>query len=187
MPYLRSYPAARSRFDLWWGRVREPFGSGIDGFPEELRNTLLDYAGRASALLDSFDNLPLTLCQGDVHHDNLIFKNSPDGVEVYLIDWDCAGYGRMGEDAVDALMEAFVYASRDVSLLPCFRKRIIAGYCRGARRSGVEVAMNGDLVRSIFALAWGFRIVSRYLYYRKEESTKRRCVEILQGMLNPDW
>ncbi|HHX28974.1 MAG TPA: hypothetical protein GX716_08225 [Firmicutes bacterium] len=87
---------------------------------------------------------------------------------------------------MDALMEAFVYTSRDVSLLPCFRKRIIEGYCRGARRRGVDFVMNEDLIRSTFALAWGFRIVSRYLYY-KEESTKRRCVEILQAMLKDDW
>ena len=187
LPYLRSYPALRSSFDLWWGHVGQPLGAEIDGFPDELRNTLNDYADRASALLDSLDDLPLTLCQGDFHHDNLFLKNAPGGTEIYLIDWDSAGYGRMGEDAVDVLMEAFVYSSRDVSLLPDFRRRIIDGYCRGARNRGLDFTMSEELVRDIFALAWGFRIASAYVHYYKEEPPKRRCVEILQAMFKAGW
>ncbi|MGE5579462.1 MAG: phosphotransferase family protein [Bacillota bacterium] len=51
------------------------------------------------AWLDSIGNLPLTLCQGDVHHDNLIFRDAPNGPDIYLIDWDSAGYGTMGDGA----------------------------------------------------------------------------------------
>lgn len=185
LTYLRSYPAVRSSFDLWWSRMKKPLSTKIEGFPDELRDMLGDYGDRAEILLATFDNLPLTLCQGDVHHDNLIFKERPDGIDVYLIDWDCAGYGRMGEDAVDVLMEAFVYSDRDVSLLPNFRRRIIDGYCGGAKKRGVDFTMNRELVRDIFALAWGFRIADLYLYY-KEEHPKKRCVEILQVMLMGD-
>jgi thiamine kinase-like enzyme len=187
LPYLRSYPAVRSSFDLWWGYVRQPLGAQVAGFPDELRKTLNDYADRAGALLDSFDNLPLTLCQGDFHHGNLFLKSAPGGTDVYLIDWDCAGYGRMGEDAVDLLMEAFVYSSRDVSLLPDFRRRIMEGYRRGARSRGLDFAMSEELTRDIFALAWGFRMASSYVHYYKEEPPKRRCVEILQAMFKTGW
>jgi thiamine kinase-like enzyme len=187
LPYLRSYPAVRSSFDLWWGTVGEALGKEIQGFPDDLRAKLNDYAGRAAALLDSLDSLPLTLCQGDVHHDNLFLKDAPGGPEVYLIDWDCAGYGRMGEDAVDMLMEAFIYSSRDASLLPDYRRPIIEGYCRGVRSRGVDFTMNDEVTRTIFAFAWGFRIASSYLYYYKEEPPKRRSVEILQAMLKAEW
>lgn len=182
LPYLRDYPAVRSSFDLWWNRMKGFLSGNIDGFPDELRLILLDYAERAEGLLDSFDELLLTLCQGDVHHDNLIFKEMTYGTDIYLIDWDCAGYGCMGEDAVDVLMEAFVYSDRDVSLLPDFKQRIIEGYCKGVRSQGLDFDMDDNLVRNIFALAWGFRIADLYLYY-KDEYPKRRHVEILQTML----
>lgn len=184
LPYLRSFPAIRSSFDLWWGHTKKALASEIEGFPEELRNTLNDYAARADSLLDAMDNLPLTICQGDFYHDNIIFKPRLEGEDIYVIDWDCAGYGRMGEDAVDILMEAFVYSDRDVSLMPDFKKSIIDGYLRGVQKGGMEYKMDDALVRDIFALAWGFRITDQFLYYRhfKKEAAKERCLAILQAM-----
>lgn len=182
LPYLREYPAVRSSFDLWWNRMKGFLGESIDGFPDELRVTLLDFSERAEGLLHSFEAPPLTLCQGDVHHDNLIFRETANGTDIYLIDWDCAGYGFMGEDAIDVLMEAFVYSDRDVSLLAGFKQLIVEGYCKGVRSQGLDFDLDDKLVRNIFALAWGFRIADLYLYY-KDEYSKRRCVEILQTML----
>jgi hypothetical protein len=179
---LRSYPAVRSSFDLWWKRVAGPLCENIDGFPEELRLILNRYSEQADELLNSFDALPVTLCQGDVHQDNLILREERNGTSVYLIDWDSAGYGRMGEDAVDVLIEAFVYSDRDVSLMPDFRRRIMDGYCQGAKLQGVDFEMKELLVRDIFALAWGYRIADIYLN-GKDEYSKQRCVEILNVML----
>lgn len=185
LSYIRSYPAVRSSFDLWYGRMKDLLGSQIDGFPDELRHVLNGYAARAEELLETLDTLPLTLCQGDVHHDNLIFKETAEGTDIYLIDWDCAGYGRMGEDAVDVLMEAFVYSGRDVALFSDFRRQIIQSYCRGAANRGMNFNMDSALVRNIAMLAWGFRVADLYLYY-KEEFPKKRCVEILWAMLAED-
>ncbi|MGE5652742.1 MAG: aminoglycoside phosphotransferase family protein [Bacillota bacterium] len=185
LTYLRGYPAVRSSFDLWMRRMNELFADREDGFPNELRHILNDYAARATQSLSSLDDLPLTLCQGDVHHDNLILKEGAAGPEVYLLDWDCAGYGRMGEDAVDILMEAFLYSDRDLSLLPSFRCRIIEGYCQGVRSQGVDFAMSDRLVREIFAYAWGFRIAAHYLHH-KDEGHKQRCLAILSAMLNDE-
>ena len=120
-----------------------------------------------------------------IKHDNLIFRESAGETDIYLIDWDCAGYGYMGEDAVDVLMEAFVYSSRDVALLPDFKQKIIDGYCEGVRSRGIDFAMCNTLVRDIFALAWGFRIANLYLFY-KDELPKKRCIEILQAMLTEE-
>lgn len=61
-----------------------PLGGGMPGFPEELRHALNGYAGRADGILAAIDILPRTLCQGDVHHDNLILREEADGVQVYL-------------------------------------------------------------------------------------------------------
>lgn len=178
----RGYPAVRSSYDLYQiilaGRLREP----IAGFPDALRHILNGYADRAADLMDAFDALPLTLCQGDVHQDNIILREEANGTAVYLIDWDCAGYGRMGEDAVDMLMEAFVYSDREVSLLPAYRRRIIDSYCAGARTQGADFELNDSRVRELSALAWGFRVANRYLE-AGDEGTRRRCVEILHAML----
>lgn len=184
---FRPFPAVRSSFDLWrgrWGKLAGLLSAPMEDFPDELRRALSGYAERAEALLRSFERLPLTLCQGDVHHDNLILREDADGVRVYLIDWDCAGYGHMGGDAVDVLMEAFVYSSRDVALLPEYRRRIIESYCEGVRSRGVDFGMDDALVRDMFVLAWGFRIADLYMnYYKDDAFAQNRHADILHTML----
>lgn len=180
--YLRDFPAVRTSFELWFGRMAKPLSESIESFPEKIRQSLLTYAENADKILNALNALPVTLCQGDVHHDNLILKKEKGDTTVYLIDWDSAGYGIMGEDAVDVLMEAFVYSDRDVSLLPDFKKRIINGYINGAISGGVNLYLDDSTVRNIFALAWGFRIADLFLYY-KEEHPKKRCIGILEAML----
>lgn len=182
---LRPFPAVRSSFDLWYGRMGPLLQNPMEGFPEEIRQTLNQYAGKAPELLRSFDRLPHTLCQGDVHHDNLILRDGPEGTQVYLIDWDSAGYGCMGEDAVDVLMEAFVYSDREVSLFPLFRQTILDGYCAGARAGGVDFAMSHELFRDLAVLSWGFRVADLYLYY-SDEPSKNRCIQILREILEED-
>ena len=182
LTYLRSYPAVCSSFDLWWNRMKSPLNQSMDGFPDELRHILNDYAVRAPDLLASFNALPETLCQGDVHHDNMILRQSEGETDVYLIDWDSAGYGRMGEDAIDMLMEAFVYSHRDPSLLPRFQEKIIEGYCKGAKKGGVALTLGDALIRDIITLAWGFRMADRFLHC-KEQPLRKRIVDILRAAL----
>ena len=195
LPYIRSYPAVHSSFDLWWGYTEALLSKPIEGFPEALRAVLNNYGTHSQDLLGSFDVLPRTLCQGDVHHDNLIFNKSFGETSIYLIDWDSAGYGFMGEDAVDLLMEAFIYSDRDPTLLPEYRQKIIEAYCRGVRTQvvndqgikikGFDFNMSKTLIRELFVLSWGFRIVDRYVYH-EDVAEKRRCLEILEMMLKEE-
>lgn len=199
LPYIRSFPAVHSSFDLWWGYTENLLSMPIKGFPEELRTVLNHYAAHSKEILDTFDVLPRTLCQGDVHHDNLIFNHSLGETSIYLIDWDSAGYGYMGEDAVDLLMEAFIYSDREPSLLREYRHKIIDSYCRGVRMQGARRTVTGEdekiralnfhmsetLIREIFVLSWGFRIVNRYVYH-EDAAEKRRCLEILEMMLKEE-
>lgn len=186
LPYLRAFPAVRSSFDLWWGYAKKPLASARDDFPESLRQRLNDYAARAASLLASFDALPRTLCQGDFYHDNIFCLRQPEAARISVIDWDGAGYGHMGEDAVDILMESFVYSERDLSLLPVFRREIIAAYGRGAKNRGLDFQLSDELVRDLFALAWGFRIASLNLNHYKEDHARRRCLDILRLMLDEE-
>lgn len=179
--YLRGYPAVVSSYDLWWPRIKEAFSVPVEGFPEALRHVINEYGARGQKLLISFEPLRRTLCQGDVHHDNLYYVK--DG-NIFLIDWDSAGYGYMGEDAIDVLMEAFVYSDRDVVLLPEYRRRILTAYQEGARGQGVEVTLSDAQAKDLFALSWGFRIAFHAHY---GEMDRARGVEILRRMLLEAW
>lgn len=188
LPYIRSYPALESSFDLWYGKIPNRLKENISGFPDALREILRQYAEKAedARYSDSLKSLPVTLCHGDVHHDNIFLSETDHGYfDVYLIDWDSAGFGYMGEDAVDVLMEAFIYSDRDVSLIHDFRKIIIQSYCSGAKKGGVELDLPDSLVREIFVYAWGFRIAALYLYYGSVNDTKaqQRCIDVLSAML----
>lgn len=181
LPYIRNFPAVESSFDLWYKRIEEVLKKPISGFPDKIREILNQYAENSNNFLASFKSLPLTLCQGDVHHDNLIFKPENDGFDIYLLDWDSSGYGYMGEDAIDLLLEAFLYTKRDVSLMNEYKHKILSSYYTGAKKSRMDYFLDDKLITDIFAYSWGFRVTSHYLYY-KTDDLKKRCVDILNVM-----
>lgn len=181
LPFMRPFPAAQSSFAYWWGRMEPLLRKGIEGFPDDLRLALLECAEESESNQERLSALPRTLCQGDVHHDNLFLDRRNE--VVYLIDWDTAGYGYMGEDAVDMLLEAFVYSDRDVTLLPMYRQSIVKAYVEGAAKEGIALQLPEDLIRGLFALSWGYRVADLYLYYEKGNPQRNRCLDILRAML----
>ncbi|MFA5341360.1 MAG: aminoglycoside phosphotransferase family protein [Clostridia bacterium] len=183
LPYIRSFPAVESSFDLWYKYTEEVLKKPISGFPNNIREILNQYAMNSNELLASFKTLPLTLCQGDVHHDNLIFRPDNSGFDIYLLDWDSAGYGYMGEDAIDMLLEAFLYTKRNVSLMNEYKRSILDSYFTGAGKSGFDYSIPDKTVTDLFAYSWGFRVASHYLYFKTDEQ-KRRCIDILNVMFN---
>lgn len=179
---LRPFPAVHSSYDLWGGQMKGKLAEGIEGMPEDIRQCLLGYAARADTVLQSFKALPRSVCHGDVHQDNLFFSEYSGQPIVHLIDWDSAGIGYMGEDAVDMLMEAFVYSQKDIALMPGFQRQIMAAYEQGAESQGVRLQLSDSLVRDLFALAWGFRLAEHFFYHKKAED-KQRFLQILRLML----
>ena len=171
LQWLRDFPAVISSYDLWYGKIKDRLHES--DFPDDIRRLLNDYINRKDEIFRSFTVLPRTVCHGDVHHDNIILLND----DVYLIDWDSAGYGYMGEDAVDMLCEAFVYSDRDIALMSEFRSQIIAAYCDGA-----EITLDETMVKNIFMMSWGFRIAALFFYYHDNLNMRQRCIDILRFM-----
>lgn len=177
---LRPFPAVESSFARWYGYVEDVLGAPIEGFPEELRALLLNYAARAEDVMASLKKLPVTLCHGDAWVNNIFLKND----DVYLIDWDCAGYGYMGEDLIDLLVdETFVDGELSANELPRYRHALFEAYCVGARKGGMIFSMNDADMRNIFALAWGYRVLCHFLH--ADDGQRKQCyVEILKYMLS---
>lgn len=173
--WLRNYPAVESSFDLWYSKIKHQLNEPIQDFPEELRRILNDYVNRSDEILESFKHLPRTICHGDVHYDNIILREN----DIYLIDWDSAGYGYVIEDAIDMLMEAFLYSERDVYLIHEYKRRIIESYINGSGYYIDELTIN-----NIIMMAWGFRIAAEYCYYSyyTDENAKQRRIDILQTL-----
>jgi Phosphotransferase enzyme family. len=173
LPWLRNYPAVISSYDLWYGKIKDSLHES--DFPDDIHCLLNDYTARKDEIFHSFNVLPRTVCHGDVHHDNIIILDD----DVYLIDWDSAGYGYMGEDAVDMLCEAFIYSDRDVKLMSDYKKRIITAYCDGA-----EITLDDTVIQNIFIMSWGFRIAALWFYYHDNPNMRQRCIDILRIMSN---
>lgn len=182
LSYLRKNPAIISSFELWLNRVLPYLKFPINEFPEELRAILNDYANQANEILKSFRTIPITLCHGDVHHDNIIINMNSGKDQIYLVDWDCAGYGYLGEDIIDILMEAFVYTDKDVSLLPKYKQKIFEGYRKGTRNKNIEFKMNDKLIKDMLILSWGYRILDLFLN-NHDNTYRKRSIQILQIIL----
>ncbi|MEH2216112.1 MAG: phosphotransferase [Nostoc sp.] len=122
--------------------------------------------------LDAVDKAPHTLCHFDITPNNLFSRRNAYGDDqTVLIDWSFVGYGVLGEDIINLVLDSvFLLFVNGSSLIP-LEKLVLEGYLAGLRSAG----WNGDecVVRftytALAALHFGL-IVGRLLKIVQNES-----------------
>ncbi|MEH2024762.1 phosphotransferase [Nostoc sp.] len=101
-------------------------------------------------LFDAVEKAPRTLCHFDITPNNLFARHNVHGDDqTVLIDWSFVGYGVLGEDIVNLVLDSVFLLFVDGSSLITLEKLVLEGYLAGLRSAG----WNGDerVVRFTYA------------------------------------
>ncbi|MEH2194952.1 MAG: phosphotransferase [Nostoc sp.] len=141
-------------------------------FSPDVGDRVMDLWSDRHILLDAVDKAPSTLCHFDITPNNLFSRpNAYGDDQTVLIDWSFVGYGVLGEDIINLVLDSIFLLFVDGSSLIPLEKLVLEGYLAGLRSAG----WNGDerVVRfnyaAVAALHFGL-IAGRLLYLVRNES-----------------
>jgi len=137
-----------------WDRVYDYIRSENCAIPAHICTMLINLDDNSEAVLEKIGKLPVVLCHRDFWVENLLFKDNT----LYLIDWDTAGWGYLGEDLASLLAD-----EADVGhMVENYRKCLPAyykGFMEFAATAGIEDACIADFILLMF----GYRLVEWFL------------------------
>ncbi len=119
-------------------------------FSQTIADQVMDLWSDRHILLEAVDKAPRTLCHFDITPNNLFARHNADGNDqTVLIDWSFVGYGVLGEDLVNFVLDSVFLLFVDGSSLIPLEKLVLEGYLAGLRSAG----WNGDegVVRFTYA------------------------------------
>ncbi|MCL1859443.1 MAG: aminoglycoside phosphotransferase family protein [Oscillospiraceae bacterium] len=164
----------KERFIFQINEVAENINSDdCDMIPKHIRDMLTN-TNNIETTMSCIKNFPVTLCHRDMWHTNVFVS----GDIITLIDWDCTGWGFLGEDVIQMLGELFDDKVFDIAYFEDYKKRLFSAYKRGASDYINMDFLTDKIVRDIYFL-WGSGIFWRYKYAEKTEE-KKRYIDILQ-------
>lgn len=136
--------------------------------PEYLKQMLFDIDDNRDAIFNSLKRLPVVLCHRDFWIENIFLS---DG-RIRLIDWDCAGFGYLGED-----IASLIYDDTETENLHEYFRRIIPAYIKGISEY-LEVPQDfNKYIQKMILIVFGYRTVQDYIFTQspdaKEEQVKR--------------
>jgi hypothetical protein len=119
-------------------------------FPTDVGDRVMSLWSDRHILLDAVDKAPHTLCHFDITPNNLFSRRNANGDDqTVLIDWSFVGYGVLGEDIINLVLDSIFLLLVDGSSLIPLEKLVLEGYLAGLRSAG----WNGDewMVRFTYA------------------------------------
>lgn len=123
--------------------------------PKHLRQMLIDIQAHSEQIFTRMDNLPKVLCQKDFWFENIFWV---DG-EIVIIDWDCVGWGYMGEDVASLIADDTVTDS-----LLAYYQRIVPAYFRGIR-SQMDISWIEDFcLWEMMIIKFGYRVLQAHQF-----------------------
>jgi hypothetical protein len=138
--------------------------------PKHLKQMLIDVDDNREALFQALKQLPLVLCHRDFWIENIFFA---DG-KIILIDWDCAGFGPMGEDIASLIVD-----DTETENLNEYFSRLIPAYCNGISQYIDIPPLMKKLIWEMMLIKFGYRMVQEYLFTSSDE-VKKGSVDRLQ-------
>lgn len=171
----------KNKFIFWYKEVAENITpEDCDMIPPHIRDMLTN-SDNTENTISQINNFPVTLCHRDMWHTNVFLSEpEPDKTDniITLIDWDCTGWGFLGEDVIQMTGELFDDKVFDLDYYEEYRKRLFSAYIRGASEYINMDFLTDKIIRDIYIL-WGTILFWRYKYAGNKEE-KQRYIDILQ-------
>lgn len=128
--------------------------------PERLRQLILGAQERSDAIYDALGGLPRVLCHRDFWAENIFVHNGA----VTVIDWDCAGWGCIGEDIASLIAD-----ETEASQIGAYCRRLLPAYYRALGESMALPPMETIPIREMIVLKFGYRFLQQAMFARSPE------------------
>jgi hypothetical protein len=147
-----------------------------DTIPKHLRDILTDnILNNIDNTISAIKRLPKTLCHRDMWNANIFL--SADNI-ITLIDWDCAGWGFVGEDVIQLISELFIDRIFDIDFKE-YSDRLLAAYKLGASDYINTDFLPDEIFRAGVLLHCGHKIFWGYKYSGTAKK-KKDWINLLQ-------
>lgn len=161
-----------------WKVVYDYIRSKDCEIPGHLCKMLIDIDENAEEVLARIEKLPQVLCHRDYWVTNIFYKDGG----IILIDWDTAGWGRMGED-----LSSLIADEADVENKVKHYHTCVPAYYKGFSEYADISHITDDCVWELILLMFGYRLVEGFVYAGTPEdkalqvATLQKIYEMSEG------
>jgi thiamine kinase-like enzyme len=140
--------------------------------PPHLKQMLIDIDNDLETIFNELRLLPVVLCHGDFFLENIFFSEK-DGIR--LIDWDCAGWGDLGED-----IAYLISVQIDFKNFKEYCKRLIPAYYKGISEYMAAPENAADCLKKFIIIKLGYRFVRWYMTSEHKKKILHALQEIYE-------
>lgn len=134
-----------------------------------VKQMLLDIDDHMEEIFRDIHQLPIVICHRDFWIENIFF----DEGKIVVLDWDCAGYGFLGEDIASLIVD-----ETDVKMQQKYFLKLTEAYNQGLSQHSPSTHIHPRFIYQMMLIKFGYRIVQSYLFTSSDE-VKKDCVERL--------
>ena len=149
-----------------WNEVYDYIRSDDCGIPKHLCDMLIDIDENSDEIFNKIAKLPIVLCHRDFWVTNIFVKDD----NIYLIDWDTAGWGYMGEDIASLIAD-----ESEVDHMIEYYNRCTQAYYTGFSEYTDISHISDNCIYEMILIKFGYRLVENYKF---SESTDERALSI---------
>jgi len=128
-------------------------------------------------LFNEIARLPIVLCHRDFWIANIIHNKSKIDGKIWLIDWDTAGFGYVGEDLASLIADDI-----DFDNFEEYCQKLIPTYYEGISQH-MDISMDNNFVREMILIKFGYRMVQKYMF-ADDEDERGEVVNMLQKIFS---
>jgi len=144
--------------------------SGDCTLPNDLQTLLIDTQEQSDAVFRRLGRLPQVLCHRDYWTENIFAASGG----IVAIDWDCAGWGCVGEDIASLISD-----ETQPSQIGPYYRLLVPAYVQGLRELISLPPMDDIPIREMILLKFGYRLLQQVMFARSPEP-KEQAIAALQ-------
>jgi len=140
--------------------------------PAHLKRMLMELDEHKDAVFKRIKELPVVLCHRDFWTENIFVSNG----KIRLIDWDCAGWGFLGED-----IASLVYDEIETENLYDYFQTLVPAYVHAVSEY-INIPQNiNRYITDLILIVFSYRAVQEYMFTQDPE-VKKEQIKRLQAV-----
>lgn len=139
--------------------------------PEHLKKMIINIDENKETIFENIKSLPVILSHRDFWITNIFYL---DG-KIKIIDWDCVGWGYMGEDIASLIYDDTEFAEH----LHEYYDRLIPAYYNGISEYMDISPIENFYIKELILIKFGYRTLQGHMFAESDDK-KKQAIEILQ-------